>query len=299
MSTRLWITFLACSALLVAGLLVRPGPGFKIEAGALAGESAPQVSGDVIDPSTASSGASRSVEPLRVSAFSDEASAVSSLESEFSAIETLAAGGDDRAITQLGALMNACSSVLGNQYTGQRSARFEHPAWRPWLVACSFERSLRWTKIISAAPAPSSPDIDAFTALPVSTDDPAELAARDRALEDLLARTDDADLASWAAWLYTDRSRQLAFANGELPNSLFLPEGSEALRTEVGMAFGCRVGRDCSPFAQLTIAECAATAGCLPGMSMQQIIAMRRSPQELQLIEIMLRRLLEIRARGG
>ncbi|MBE5316245.1 MAG: hypothetical protein H4O13_12700 [Xanthomonadales bacterium] len=299
MTMRILMMLLTCSVLVAAGLLVRLGSGSSSEANAIAEHAAPQLSGDVAKSSMASSLTSGDVESDEAPVLSSEAGSAASLESEFTEIEALAAGGDEEAITQLGALMRSCGGVLGNQYTGERSERFEHPAWRPWREACSFERSLRWTKLLRAAPPPSSPDIDAFSALPVNTDDPDELAARDRVLEELLARTDDVELAASAAWLYADRSRQLAFANGELPNSLFLAEGSEALRTDVAIAFACRVGRDCSPFSQLTIAECAMTAGCTPGASMQQIMTMRRSPQELQLIDTMLGRLLELRRGRG
>lgn len=299
MTMRILMILLMCSALVAVGLLLRLGSGSSPEARVIAEDIAPQLPGDVDNSSMASSLPSRDVESYKASVSSSEAGSAASLESEFTEIEALAASGDEKAITQLGALMRSCGGVLGNQYTGERSERFEHPAWRPWRDACSFERSLRWTNLLRAAPPPSSPDIDAFSALPVNTDDPDELAARDRVLEELLARTDDIELAASAAWLYADRSRQLAFANGELPNSLLSPGGSDALRTDVAIAFACRVGRDCSSFSQLTIAECATTAGCTPGTSMQQIMTMRRSPQELQLIDIMLGRLLELRRGGG
>ena len=297
MSTRLRVVVFSSVALVATGVLLAYRAINLSETEAPVSASSSHAAGQTRGLLVRSDAAFHAVNPEEHSTTSDEFTQTSWPTDELAVIEALAASGDAKALTKLGALLQACSLVMGNEYTTERSARFDHSAWRPWLQSCSRERSARWSNLISSAPAHNSADHDVLAALTLDTDDPAELATRDRVIEDVLSQSDDPEAAAWAAYLYLDRTRQLAWAAGEMPHSMLLPEGSEAMRTEIAIAFACRVGRDCGSYAPQTVSECAATAGCLPGMSMRQIIELRRSQQELQFLDLMLRRLLEIRGR--
>lgn len=193
-----------------------------------------------------------------------------------------------------------CTRLLGGENADRRAARFQTPAWRIWAEGCSSQRQATWAALLRSAAAPRSADVETLAALPADSSDAEQLERRDRILEDILANTSDAEVGATAAYVYLDRERQLAWAAGEIPNSLLLPEGSESLRMDAAIALACKMGRDCSPYSPHVLAECAATAGCLPGAGMEQILAMRRSPQDLQLIDVLVDRLLALRtsARG-
>ena len=223
-----------------------------------------------------------------------EGAAPTSVEAYFEAIEVLAKQGDEKGVSQLGALIALCS-----QLSNSDSSRFQSSAWRYWTEACRSQDQSSWVALLRSKPALPSPDNQTLASLPPDDASAEQLDRRDRTIEALLASTPDAEIGAAAAYVYLDRERQLAWAQGEVPNALQLPAGSESLRLDASIEFACRIGRDCSPYSPYVLAECAHTAGCLPGVSMRQILQMRRSPQELQLIDTMLGRLLELRRGGG
>lgn len=214
---------------------------------------------------------------------------------QIDAVEARAGRGDEAALSQLGALLGLCSRLLGGESADRRATRFQAPAWRMWADACSSQRQVSWAALLRSAAVPRSTDVQTLAAFPTDSSVAEQLERRDRILEGILANTSDAEVGATAAYIYLDRKRQLAWAVGEIPNSLLSPEGSESLRMDAAIALACKMSRDCSPYSPHILAECAATAGCLPGAGMEQILVMRRSPQDLHLIGVLVDRLLAIR----
>lgn len=226
------------------------------------------------------------------------ASAPSTPEAYFAEVEALVRQGDQRALGQLGALISLCARLPSGVDANPGRARFQAPLWQGWAQACQSRDSASWLSLIQSHASVSSSEAQTLASLPLDDASVEQLERRDRILEELLARTEDAEIGAAAAYVYLDRERQLAWAQGEIPNALQSAEGSESFRLDASIEFACRMGRDCSPHSPYVLAECAHTAGCLPGVTMRQILEMRRSPQELQLIDTLLGRLLELRGGG-
>lgn len=226
------------------------------------------------------------------------ASAPNTPKAFFAKVEALVRQGDQRALGQLGALISLCARLTSGVDSNAVRERFRASVWQGWAEACQSTDSTAWLALLKSQASVTSSEAQTLASLPLDDASVEQLERRDRILEELLARTEDAEIGAAAAYVYLDRERQLAWAQGEIPNALQSTEGSESFRLDASIEFACRMGRDCSPHSPYVLAECAHTAGCVPGVTMRQILEMRRSPQELQLIDTLLGRLLALRGGG-
>lgn len=192
------------------------------------------------------------------------------------------------------AFVSTCSAVLGNEYDGRRAVRFDDARWRPWAERCSRDVLARVMEDMGNWAKPQGQDWDTLqdALAPESTEaSPEALAQRDALASAILAESSDPELVALAAYVYFDDQRLRAWALADLPRSLVQPDLSE-WRFDLATLLACRVGRDCSPTSAVVIAQCAQTAGCYPGMSLEDVLALRRSPQDIALMRGYVRQVL-------
>lgn len=158
--------------------------------------------------------------------------------------------------------------------------RATSPAWRDYKRICDQSVAAR-SQLLNATTGQPSPDWLTLAALSELSDDDD---ARKEGLKELLRNSQDVELRVSAAAAYVTPSYLRDLAEGSVPPSLHsYPVG---LQIDVSLIYGCQIGLDCSPSALATLGECAVTQPCQPGASLQQVVEIRRSPQEMNLIRL-------------
>ena len=201
---------------------------------------------------------------------------------------------DPDAARILGAFVGMCSLALGNEYSGAMAERFEDLRWAPWLRECNRERLATLIKEMGTWAQPTGTGWDELEQVAGLDDSLEAMARRDVVTSRILEESNDPELVAAAARLYFDRERLRAWASFDLPNSLARQDVTD-FRDDLALLLSCRVGGECSGGALETTAECAATSTCYPGLSMEQVIALRRSPQDMALIRRYVQRIVEKR----
>lgn len=184
---------------------------------------------------------------------------------------------------------------------GKRDDRFRDPAWAMLAARCDKRTA---EQLLAGLGNSTARDSDQWLAIERFMDlaeDPSaveHLEERDRFAQAILETSKEPELVAAAAELYFDRARLREWAAYNLPDSL-LQDKPSRFDSDLATMIACRVGMDCSPFALRTIAQCLEITSCRPGMSLEQVIRMRRSPQEMELIKEFAGRILQRRPPGG
>ena len=160
--------------------------------------------------------------------------------------------------------------------------RFDDPRWLPYRRECQdvpHEQLLADGGISEWA----LPDGLHWELLTLADELPQGYAERTGAAADVLASSDDLYQLRAASRIYFDDQKILT-ATRERPNNL-LRHNIESLRMDASMVLACQFAAGgCAWDSTPVLLECAATPGCFPGASMAQIVALRRSPQEMELL---------------
>lgn len=164
----------------------------------------------------------------------------------------------------------------------RQAGRFDDPRWRPYRDACS---RFPWERLLSEGDLgswqqPDSPGwelINLGWELPEGDPYHVELSA------DLLRSSSDFHVLVQASLLYFDRQRM--FAPGrERPRALLAADLS-GFRTDLALLIACQhAPQACAWDSPMVLGDCAATPSCFPGTSLEEVIAQRRSPQEMELM---------------
>lgn len=182
------------------------------------------------------------------------------------------------------ALVGAVSlcGLLGDPKPNSKTGRFEDPRWRLYQEACTgFPREqLMIDGDLASWAQPGSPVWDLLgAAFELPEGDPERTALA----SDQLASSSDFQVLAQAALLFFDRQRILS-PERERPSALRLGD-DVGFRTELALLVACQYATGgCAWDSPLVLAECAGTASCYPGASLTQIVALRRSPQEMELL---------------
>lgn len=118
-----------------------------------------------------------------------------------------------------------------------------------------------------------------------------------KAAAELLTSSSDFDTLALGAMAYFDADR-MRTALAERPNRFIPSQGGELVQLQIDASLLVRcqfAAAGCGWDHPLVLLECAATAGCFPGMSMGQVIALRRSPQEVELLRALVAQVAELR----
>lgn len=183
-----------------------------------------------------------------------------------------------------------CSIISGGS-----NPRFNDPRWRTYHRQCADRPWMQLREGMHDAdrmPLPDlHPDIEAAIALPEG--DPE---ARRLATGVLTSSTDRAELQHAYA-LYFDAHRTRAMAGTDMHSGLGLDRMEQiSLQTEASLYVSCRfAAQGCAWNDPGVLVECATTKGCFPGMSMEQIIALRRSPLEMELLRLVAEEVAQLR----
>lgn len=153
----------------------------------------------------------------------------------------------------------------------------------------------RWTSIAARCPAnlpdpatlavqalaePSSQLLDKLS----NAVDAGDFASVEQVASDLLRTSTDADELEVAALEYFAADRLRALAGKSTPRSICCDDAM-SFRVDLSLYLTCSITGSCGPGTAATLSECAATDLCYPGMTMRQVIGLRRSPQEMALLE--------------
>lgn len=209
-----------------------------------------------------------------------------------------AAQSDPRASEDLAFYIRFCSRFIVVAAEGKPDDRYKHPAWARLLAGCDQQTFTELTASLATVAKPESEEWQAFMQAVDLPPTLKNLAERDRAVSAILETSQDPELIGNAAVAYFDRDRIHAWAGSRVPATLAQGDVSYFV-ADLAQTIACRSGRDCSPFALGTLHECASMAACRPGTSLEQIIRLRRSPQEMALIDEFAGRILKSRSRWG
>lgn len=213
------------------------------------------------------------------------ARALRSGETSFAPWKTLASASKDAvAAEKIGSFGSFCSAVLPNEYTGVRPERFDGSEWQPWVAQCNREL---WLAISEARQNFAHDDPPELLQMRMIDNDDAEGASR----RDILAlriihNSNNPMHVAYGAleYFHDQRIKEWSNVDGGQPAPIFVIPDTDKFRIDLSLFLACRVGRNCAGDTWATLSECAVTAYCHPGMNMEQIIAMRRSPAEMRLI---------------
>lgn len=201
---------------------------------------------------------------------------------------------DVRAANELVSFVKLCRTALGNEYTGARTARFQDPRWRQWVQSCDWNTLSELMDDMGNWAKPQSQAWDELEALALPNTGLAELAERDAIASRIIEESDDPELVAQAAYVYFDNERLRAWAAADLPHSMRQHDVSD-LSADLSLLLACQLGKDCSATAVSVLSECATTAMCYPGLSMEEVIALRRSPQDMILMRSYVQQVLKRR----
>lgn len=176
-------------------------------------------------------------------------------------------------------LIILCSSIADG------NSRFDDPRWSDYRRQC---QEAPWARLRDrsfnegwASPSDMHPDIEAALDL-----EPGDQAARELVANVLASGTFRLDLMN-AATLYFDHDQIQALAGPDAIRGVGSSGMDDAaFRVEAAMYIACRFSsQSCDWNSGTVLVECAATAGCFPGMTMPQIFALRNSPLQMDLLE--------------
>lgn len=186
---------------------------------------------------------------------------------------------DDAFAGALSGMVSLCG-FLGD--SNRKTGRFDDPRWHPLREACArFPRE----QLLSDGDLASwaQPDSPVWDLLNAAFELPEGDPARTALASDQLASSSNFDVLGQAALLFFDRQRILS-PERERPTALRLGD-DVGFRTELALLVACQYATGgCAWDSPLVLAECAGTASCYPGASLMQIVALRRSPQEMELL---------------
>ena len=161
--------------------------------------------------------------------------------------------------------------------------------WRPYEQACvQLAPSIQNSLVVEVRPSdhPDSRRLAALSALP--EDDP----EREQGLESVMRTSTIPEFRMEAAFSMLDGKRLREWGGDVLPSPNL--DNANVLQTDAMLLYGCRMGTDCSPDAFFSLGECAQTLTCTPGASLQRVIELRRSPAEMQVLNNVVDRLVQI-----
>lgn len=180
------------------------------------------------------------------------------------------------------------------QASRSKSDRFRDQRWIAAARRCPPDLPDAMTILATSAP-PTSPALAQVNEATANGD----LARRDEIAESLLRSSNDPDELEFATSTYFDGDRLLALAGDDRPTHIDTPGRTIELQIDLALLVSCTFQDGCPPDAPMTLAQCATTSLCYPGQTMGQIIAMRRSPEEMAYLERLLDHVHRIRKPGG
>lgn len=187
---------------------------------------------------------------------------------------------DPSAARQLHGLFMLCE--------GLSSRGTSTPEWERYKRMCDRSTSAR-SQLVRATTGGQSAD---WTRLAALSELPEDDETREEGLKQLLRTSRDIELRMSVAAAYATSSHLKDWAESASPSSLHsYPVG---LQIDAALLYGCQIGLDCSPSALFTLGECSVTQPCRPGANLQEVVEIRRSPQEMQLIQTAVARLVDM-----
>ena len=206
-------------------------------------------------------------------------------EMSFAPWEMLASASKDASAAEtIGYFGSFCSAVLPNEYTGVRTERFDRPEWQPWVARCNRELLLA---ISEARPNFAHDDPPELLRMQmIDSGDAGSALHRDTLALSIIHNSSNPMHVAYGAleYFHDQRIKEWSNVEGGQPASTLVIPDADQFRIDLSLFLACRVGRNCSGYTWAALSECAVTAYCRPGMSMEQIIAGRRSPAEMKLI---------------
>lgn len=202
-----------------------------------------------------------------------------------------AAGSDRTAARSLDYVSSLCQVL---QRPRENPGRFDDPRWIAVAKRCP-SKLPDIMQILATSIPPNSVAISELT----QAREAGDITRGDAIAAALLKSSNDPDELEAATSSYFDAERLRALAGDERPASLVGNDGALALQIDLALMVSCSLGTDCAPHTPVTLVQCATTTLCYPGQSMQQIIAMRRSPEEMAYLRRILDYVHQMRKRGN
>lgn len=179
------------------------------------------------------------------------------------------------------------------QDTSAPAGRFSAGEWGKVRRLCDSNHLAHFRSNLSNAALDKSSEVELLRLLVDDAGSVSE-ADRDRLALSVLGNTKVAASAQLAAYTYLndDRLRNWSDELGGRSTTMSLPTGMDAFRIDAVLYTVCAWGQECGGNSLIALSECAATAGCMPGRSVEQVLRSRRSQHEMTLIESFSQRIL-------
>lgn len=206
----------------------------------------------------------------------------------------VSARSDPNAAQQLGNILSLCSLLLGESHSDRKPSRFDDVRWAPWTRMCEAQSPHLLMSEMDLWAQPQGSLWEELDLVDALGNTPEENEIRNEVAFRILEKGDDPELMAQAALLYFDRERLREWAPPGMTGAL-ARGGLSEFRVDLALLLACRVGRDCTARSIQSVAECAMTAMCYPGMTLEQVIALRQSPQEMKLLQLYVDRVLAVR----
>lgn len=202
--------------------------------------------------------------------------------------EVVSSAVSDRAASRsLDYVATLCQILLSPR---TETGRLDDPRWLAVAKRCPTRLPDVTQRLATSLP-PQSASLDQL-ALALESGD---VMRSDELAASILRSSNDPDELEAATSSYFSPERMRALAGNDRPASLVDAHGALALQVDLTLMVSCSLGSDCAPYSPITLAQCVSTSICQPGQSMQQIIAMRRSPEEVAFLQRMLAYVLQMR----
>jgi hypothetical protein len=187
---------------------------------------------------------------------------------------------DRTAARSLAYVATLCRTLRGSR---AKSDRFKDARWIAIAQRCPEDLPDSMTILTNSIP----PDSPAMRQLRHAVES-GDVAKRDAVAKSLLESSNDPDELESASSVYFDAERLRALGGDDRPGSLAGNDGALSLQIDLSLLISCSLGTDCAAQAPITLTQCVTTSLCYPGQSMRQIIAMRRSPEEMAYLDRLL-----------
>lgn len=197
---------------------------------------------------------------------------------------------DPELASEMSRIVLLCSTLSGK--TPTPGSRWAGSGWATYRERCDHFpwQALRNKDFIGETPRVKGVLDDVFE-LPEDSPERKALAA------EVLASEQELRDLQYATALYFDAERLWALTDAhDLRGGLRL--GDHNFQIDASLYIGCQFSsRGCAWDSSLVLMECLVTGGCSPGMSMPQIIALRRSPLEMELLRLAAEEVAQLRRR--
>lgn len=194
---------------------------------------------------------------------------------------------DAAAAEDLGLFVSLCSLALDSRAPGKLAPRFRSAEWWPWVAECDPALQPRLMASTLDLPTAHSPELERL--LQIESEHSANASLRDQLALDIIVRGVRPTEVATAAFFYFHPERLARWSDRASARSPAEAEAesvaAEGFRVDLALLLGCRAGRDCSGSSAIALFECAATDACSAGTHLEDVVAMRRSPQEMRLME--------------